>query len=237
VSIRVESFGLLTTIQDLGRRGFQHLGVGPGGAMDEASHRMANLLVGNPDPAPSLEMTLTGPNLQFETESMIALCGADLSPTIADQPVPLWRPVMVGAGSLLKFGRPAQGARCYLAVAGGFQVPKVMGSASTHLSALSFSHKAGILFLPELWSKADRAAARHGRRRSVAALRVQHHPSMDRISCDHEVAGDQISSRAGSARQADRPHHGRPACRVERRGILAYVCMDTGVRTIIAERR
>jgi antagonist of KipI len=135
VSIRVESFGLLTTIQDLGRRGFQHLGVGPGGAMDEASHRMANLLVGNPDPAPSLEMTLTGPNLQFETESMIALCGADLSPTIADQPVPLWRPVMVGAGSLLKFGRPAQGARCYLAVAGGFQVPKVMGSASTHLSA------------------------------------------------------------------------------------------------------
>jgi KipI family sensor histidine kinase inhibitor len=61
VSLRVESFGLLTTIQDLGRRGFQHLGVGPGGAMDEASHRMANLLLGNPAHAPTLEMTLTAP--------------------------------------------------------------------------------------------------------------------------------------------------------------------------------
>ena len=135
MSLRVESFGLLTTLQDLGRRGFQHLGVGPGGALDEVSHRMANLLVGNPDPAPTLEMTLTGPNLRFETESMIALCGADLSPTIEDQPVPLWRPVLVGAGSLLRFGRPAQGARGYLAVGGGFQVPRVMGSASTHLTA------------------------------------------------------------------------------------------------------
>ena len=127
MSLRVESFGLLTTLQDLGRRGFQHLGVGPGGAMDEVSHRMANLLVGNPDPAPTLEMTLTGPNLRFETESMIALCGADLSPTIEDQPVPLWRPVLVGAGSLLRFGRPAQGARCYLAVEGGFQRPEGHG--------------------------------------------------------------------------------------------------------------
>lgn len=135
MSLRVESFGLLTTIQDLGRRGFQHLGVGPGGAMDEASHRMANLLLGNPDHAPTMEMTLIGPSLRFETESMIALCGADLSPTIGDQPVPLWRPVLVGAGSLLRFGRPAQGARCYLAVEGGFRVPRVMGSASTHLSA------------------------------------------------------------------------------------------------------
>jgi antagonist of KipI len=103
--------------------------------MDEVSHRMANLLLGNPAHATTMEMTLTGPNLHFETESMITLCGADLSPKIEDQPVPLWRPVMVGAGSLLRFGRPAQGVRCYLAVEGGFRVPSVMGSASTHLSA------------------------------------------------------------------------------------------------------
>ncbi len=135
MSIRVESFGLLTTVQDLGRRGFQHLGVSPGGAMDEVSHRMANLLLGNPTHAPTLEITLTGPNLQFETESMITLCGADLSPTIEGQPVPLWRPVMVGAGSLLRFGRPVQGTRCYLAVEGGFLVSSVMGSTSTHLTA------------------------------------------------------------------------------------------------------
>src|SRR5664279_428702 len=135
MSIRVESFGLLTPVQDLGRRGFQHLGVGPTGAMDEVSHRLANLLLGNPADAPTLEMTLTGPSLLFETETLIALCGADLSPRIGDQPVPLWRPVLVGAGALLRFGKPLQGARCYLAVEGGFQVPKIMGSASTHLSA------------------------------------------------------------------------------------------------------
>ena len=135
MSIRIESFGLLTTIQDLGRRGFQHLGVGPGGAMDEVSHRLANLLVGNPAQAPSLEMTLTAPSLLFEGPALIALCGADLSPTIGDLPVPLWRPVVVGAGALLRFGRPIQGVRCYLAVEGGLQVPEVMGSASTHLAA------------------------------------------------------------------------------------------------------
>ena len=135
MSLRVESFGLLTTVQDLGRRGFQHLGVGPGGAMDEASHRIANLLLGNPVHAPALEITLGGPSLFFESELMITLCGADLSPMIGDQKVPLWRPVLVAAGSLLKFGRPVQGVRCYLAVEGGFQVPTVMGSASTHLSA------------------------------------------------------------------------------------------------------
>jgi antagonist of KipI len=135
VSLHVESFGLLTTVQDLGRRGFQHLGVGTGGAMDEISHRMANLLLGNPARTPTLEITLTGPGLRFERETLIALCGADLSPTIGDRPVPLWRPVQVGAGALLRFGKPVQGVRCYLAVEGGFQVPTVMGSASTHLSA------------------------------------------------------------------------------------------------------
>ncbi len=135
MSLRVETFGLLTTLQDLGRRGFQHLGVGPTGAMDEVSHRLANLLVGNPAQAPTVEMTLTGPNLRFKTESLVALCGADLSPKIEDQPVPLWRPVLVKAGALLRFGRPAQGVRCYLAAEGGFQVPIVMGSASTNLSA------------------------------------------------------------------------------------------------------
>jgi antagonist of KipI len=135
MSIRIESSGLLTTLQDLGRKGFQHLGVGPSGALDEVSHRLANLLVGNPASAPTLELTLSGPDLRFESESLIALCGADLSPRIEDRPVPLWRPLLVRAGALLRFGRPAQGVRCYLGMAGGFQVPMVMGSASTHLAA------------------------------------------------------------------------------------------------------
>ena len=135
MSIRVEVPGLLTTLQDLGRKGYQHLGVGPGGVMDEMSHRLGNLLVGNPEAAASLELTLAGPRLHFEADALIALCGADLSPEIDGRPVPLWRPVRVRAGARLQFGRPRAGARCYLAVAGGFQVPQVMNSASTNLAA------------------------------------------------------------------------------------------------------
>lgn len=135
MSLLCESPGLLTTFQDLGRRGYQHLGIGPGGAMDEVSHRMANLLVGNPAGTATLEITLAGPVLHFETDAMIALCGGDLSPEIEGRPVPLWRPVLARGGSRLVFGRPARGSRCYLAVAGGFMIPPVMKSASTHLAA------------------------------------------------------------------------------------------------------
>ena len=135
MTILVESPGLLSTLQDLGRRGYQHLGVGTSGAMDPVSHRLVNLLAGNPAGAATLEITLAGPALRFETDTLIALGGADLSPEIEGQPVHLWRPMLVRAGALLAFGRPVQGCRCYLAVAGGFQVPEVMGSRSTQLAA------------------------------------------------------------------------------------------------------
>ena len=135
MTILVESPGLLCTLQDLGRRGHQHLGVGASGAMDPVSHRLANLLAGNPAGAATLEITLAGPSLRFETDALIALGGADLSPEIEGRPVHLWRPTLVRAGTMLGFGRPVQGCRCYLAVAGGFPVPEVMGSRSTHLAA------------------------------------------------------------------------------------------------------
>ena len=135
MSILVEVPGLLTTVQDLGRRGFQHLGVGPSGAMDPVSPALANLLVGNPAGAAALEITLAGPTLCFEDDTLIALGGADLSPEIDGQPVFLWRPTLVRAGARLSFGAPVRGCRCYLAVAGGFQVPLVMNSASTQLAA------------------------------------------------------------------------------------------------------
>jgi antagonist of KipI len=135
MSIQVEAPGLLSTLQDLGRFGYQHLGVGSCGAMDPVSHRLANLLVGNPQGAATLEMTLAGPTLQFKTDALIALGGADLNPDIEGEPVRLWRPTLVRGGALLSFGGPAQGCRCYLAVAGGFRVPEVMRSASTQLAA------------------------------------------------------------------------------------------------------
>lgn len=135
MNLCVESPGLLTTIQDLGRSGYQHLGVSPGGALDEVSHRLANLLVGNPPGAPTLEITLAGPRLRFEQDTLIALGGADLAAAVEDRPAPRWRPLLVRAGARLAFGRPRQGARAYLAVEGGFQIPSPMGSASTDLGA------------------------------------------------------------------------------------------------------
>jgi antagonist of KipI len=134
MSILVQGPGLQTTLQALGRTGHQHLGVGPGGAMDEVSHRLASLLVGNAPDLPSMEITLTGPALEFATDSLIALAGADLSAEAAGLPVPHWRPVLVRAGTTLQFGKALEGCRCYLAVAGGFGVPAALGSASTNLA-------------------------------------------------------------------------------------------------------
>jgi antagonist of KipI len=135
MTLQVEAPGLLSTLQDLGRRGYQHLGVGASGAMDEVSHRIANLLVGNEPGAATLEITLAGPSLRFTADTLVAVCGGDFTPRVEGLPVRRWRPVLVRAGALLEFGAAVQGARCYLAVAGGFQVPPVLRSASTNLVA------------------------------------------------------------------------------------------------------
>lgn len=129
--IRVEHPGLLTTLQDTGRHGYQHLGLSPGGAMDPYSAAIANALVGNPAEAAVLEITLQGPRLTLERPLWLALTGADLSAELDGEPLPSWRPVWCPAGSRLRFGRPRLGCRAYLAVAGGFAVPAVLGSRST----------------------------------------------------------------------------------------------------------
>lgn len=125
--------GLLTTVQDVGRYGFQKHGVLVSGAMDTFAMRIVNLLVGNAEGAATLEITLRGPTLRFEEPALIAIGGAYLSPKIDGQPVPEWRPVWVRAGSQLTFGAPVAGCRTYLAIAGGIAVPEVLGSRSTFL--------------------------------------------------------------------------------------------------------
>jgi len=133
MTIEVIKPGALSTLQDLGRRGFQHLGVPVGGVMDERSHRVANLLVGNPEHEATLEITLLGPSLRFQQVALIAIAGADLSACIGEHAVPLETPVLVRAGSQLNFGRRVFGVRTYLAVHGGFAVPAVMQSKSTYV--------------------------------------------------------------------------------------------------------
>ncbi len=132
---RVARPGFLTTVQDLGRFGFRRFGMPVSGAMDAVALRVANRLVGNPDQAAALEMTVKGPELVFETDALIALAGADLSPLINSTPVPLWTALEVSRGSTLSCGERRSGARAYLAVAGGIEVPMALGSRATHISS------------------------------------------------------------------------------------------------------
>jgi antagonist of KipI len=103
--------------------------------MDALAIRVANLLVGNTEGAAGLEITLLGPTIRFEADHLIALTGADLSPTLDGQPMPQHRPIAVRSGAVLAFGAARAGCRAYLAVAGGLEVPLVLGSRSTYLRA------------------------------------------------------------------------------------------------------
>lgn len=129
MEMRVIKAGMLTTVQDLGRRGLLCEGVPLGGAMDTFALRVANLLVGNPEGVPALEVTLLGPELEFAQGTWVAACGARFAG------VPSWRPFFVGAGGRVKFEERIEGCRCYLAVSGGFQVEPVLGGAGTNLAA------------------------------------------------------------------------------------------------------
>jgi antagonist of KipI len=128
MSIRVLRPGLLSTLQDHGRHGLQHVGLCPGGAMDPVALALANAMVGNERGEAALEVTVIGPQLAFEEDTLVALCGGEF-----DGNFPNNRPLLVKAGSRLNVGRAVRGARAYLAVAGGFAVEPVLGSRSTFL--------------------------------------------------------------------------------------------------------
>jgi len=115
-------------VQDHGRHGFQRVGLCPGGAMDPVALALANALVGNPPGDAALEITVIGPDLMFEEDTLVAVCGAEFLGAF-----PHNRPALVPAGSRLSVGRAIRGARAYIAVAGGFAVDPVLGSRSTYL--------------------------------------------------------------------------------------------------------
>lgn len=132
-ALRVIRPGMLTTIQDAGRWGFQARGVPVAGPMDPVSHRLANALVGNDHHAATLEVTLLGPELEFEDERLVAVAGADFELWLEGRPAPSHAPFIVSAGARLRFGARGLGARAYLAVSGGINVSPTLGSRATHL--------------------------------------------------------------------------------------------------------
>ena len=135
MSISVIKPGILATIQDAGRFGYQQYGVIVSGAMDSYSLRIANLLVGNDEQEACIEISMLGTVLQFEEDCLIAITGGDLQAFIDNKPAPLWRTLFVAKGSILKFKRPVVGCRAYVSIAGGIDVQPVMDSKSTYLKA------------------------------------------------------------------------------------------------------
>jgi biotin-dependent carboxylase-like uncharacterized protein len=125
--------GPLTTVQDLGRPGYAHLGVGRSGAADRASLRLANRLVGNPEDAAGLEITLGGFAARLGRRAVVAVTGAPAPVTLAGRGVAGYGPVAVEPGDELELGLPDRGVRTYLAVRGGLDLPAVFGSRSTDL--------------------------------------------------------------------------------------------------------
>ena len=124
--------GLSTTIQDMGRPGYFHLGIPQGGAMDRFALRVANMLVGNDEGQAALEAVFMGPEVRFDSDAVIAVTGADMPLRIDGEPRPSWTTIAVRAGQVLSFDFLKAGARAYIAVAGGIDTPLALGSRSTY---------------------------------------------------------------------------------------------------------
>lgn len=135
MSITVLSPGLLTTVQDMGRVGYQQFGVSVSGVMDPRSAALANVLAGNGPGEAVLECTMMGPKLRFDRACVIAITGGDLGPTLDGQPIPGYRALAVRAGQVLGFTAPKTGCRAFIAFSGGLDIPLAMGSRSTDLKA------------------------------------------------------------------------------------------------------
>ena len=132
MAIKVITPGLATTVQDLGRPGYYHLGIPLSGGMDRLALRAANMLVGNDEGAAVLEAVFTGPELEFTGDAMVAVTGAELPPKVDGEPRETWTTFRLKAGQRLSFDFLKKGARAYIAVGGGIDVPVVLGSRSTY---------------------------------------------------------------------------------------------------------
>lgn len=131
--IEIISPGIMATVQDLGRPGWRNLGVGSSGAMDALALRIGNIMVGNAQKLAGIEFTLGGFQLRFQRDTQFALTGADVQATLDGEPVPAWWVRRARAGQVLSTQMAEHGIRSYLTVAGGIDVPKVMGSCATDL--------------------------------------------------------------------------------------------------------
>lgn len=184
MTVTVLKPGLETTVQDYpGRVGMLRDGVPPSGPLDDWSFRLANLLVGNAPGMAGLECQFVGPVLRFDQPSLVAICGGDLSPKLDSVSVPMWTSVQVAAGQVLSLGGAVLGARAYIAVAGGIDVPVVMGSRSTYVTA----RLGGVDGLPLIANQAVAVGRRSNPGRPGRVVPVHCRPPLSNVK-EHRIA-------------------------------------------------
>jgi len=165
MAIKVRAPGLSTTVQDLGRPGYYHIGIPLSGGMDRYALACANLLVGNEEGAAVLEAVFMGPELEFTEEATVAVAGADLPPKVDGEARETWTSFKVRKGQTLSFDFLKKGARAYIAVSGGIDVPVVLGSRSTYaLGALGGFKGRKLETGDELPTRKSGTAAKEGRK-------------------------------------------------------------------------
>ena len=141
MNLRIIKAGVLDTVQDMGRYGYQQLGINPGGVMDRWAAQTANILVGNNRDAAVIELHFPASEIFFEKPVLISVCGADFSAHVNAEEIPCWQPVLVNRYSILQFYGMKEGARAYLAIHGGIDVEKWLNSFSTNLKAVAGGYK------------------------------------------------------------------------------------------------
>jgi biotin-dependent carboxylase-like uncharacterized protein len=172
MAIRIHSPGLATTVQDLGRPGYYHLGIPLSGGMDRLALQAANLLVGNAPGAAVLEAVFTGPQIEFTSDRLVAVTGAELPPKVDGEPRETWTAFKVKAGQTLSFGFLKNGARAYIAIAGGVDVPVVLGSRSTYALGALGGHEGRKLAAGDTLPLGDGKPAAEGRSVAPALRRL-----------------------------------------------------------------
>ncbi|GAN77435.1 5-oxoprolinase subunit C family protein [Acidisphaera rubrifaciens] len=179
--IEVVKPGLATTVQDLGRPGYYHLGIPLSGGMDQYALRAANRLVGNDEGAAVLEATFLGPELRLHADTIVAVTGADMPAKLDGAPIPGWTSVAARAGQMLSFDFLRRGARAYVAFAGGVDVPVVLGSRSTYTLGALGGHEGRALRAGDTLPLGPAGKASPGASVPEALRRVPESPAVLRV--------------------------------------------------------
>jgi len=181
MAIKVIKPGLATTVQDLGRPGYYHIGIPLSGGMDRFALRAANMLVGNPQGAAALEASFLGPELEFTADATVAVAGAELPPKVDGAERATWTSFTVRKGQTLSFAFLKAGARAYIAVSGGIDVPVVLGSRSTYTLGALGGHKGRKLEAGDELPIGEGNAAPEGRAAPMKLRRAPGSPAVLRM--------------------------------------------------------